>query len=28
VEFAKIRKNLWGMLQAEALQTESYGAYL
>jgi NitT/TauT family transport system ATP-binding protein len=28
VEFAKIRKNLWGLLQEEALQVQSYGAYL
>ncbi|MDR1915792.1 MAG: ABC transporter ATP-binding protein [Synergistaceae bacterium] len=28
VEFALIRKNLWGMLQAEAAQIQSYGAYL
>jgi NitT/TauT family transport system ATP-binding protein len=27
-EFADIRKNLWGMLQAEVLQIQSYGAYL
>jgi NitT/TauT family transport system ATP-binding protein len=27
-EFALIRKNLWGMLQAEAAQIQSYGAYL
>ena len=28
LEFAKIRKNLWGMLQAEALKVQSYGGYL
>jgi NitT/TauT family transport system ATP-binding protein len=28
VEFARIRKNLWGMLQDEAIQIRSYGAYL
>jgi NitT/TauT family transport system ATP-binding protein len=27
-EFASIRKNLWGMLQAEAQQIQSYGGYL
>jgi NitT/TauT family transport system ATP-binding protein len=27
-DFAKIRKNLWNMLQAEASQIQSYGAYL
>ncbi|GHV58125.1 hypothetical protein FACS1894216_22790 [Synergistales bacterium] len=27
-EFARIRKNLWGMLQAEVSQIYSYGAYL
>ncbi|MDR1732480.1 MAG: ABC transporter ATP-binding protein [Synergistaceae bacterium] len=27
-EFAGIRKKLWGMLQAEAAQIQSYGAYL
>jgi NitT/TauT family transport system ATP-binding protein len=28
VEFANIRKNLWGMLQTEVTQVQSYGAYL
>jgi NitT/TauT family transport system ATP-binding protein len=28
IEFAKIRKDLWGLLQKEALQVQSYGAYL
>jgi NitT/TauT family transport system ATP-binding protein len=28
IEFAKIRKELWAMLQDEALQIQSYGAYL
>jgi NitT/TauT family transport system ATP-binding protein len=27
-EFARIRKNLWGMLQAEVMKVQSYGAYL
>jgi NitT/TauT family transport system ATP-binding protein len=27
-EFAKIRKNLWGMLQDEVLKVQSYGGYL
>ena len=27
-EFADIRKNLWGMLQFEVMQIQSYGAYL
>ena len=27
-EFADIRKNLWGMLQFEVMQVQSYGAYL
>jgi NitT/TauT family transport system ATP-binding protein len=28
IEFARIRKDLWGLLQDEALQVQSYGAYL
>jgi NitT/TauT family transport system ATP-binding protein len=28
IEFAKIRKDLWGLLQNEAIQVQSYGAYL
>ncbi|MDR2019956.1 MAG: ABC transporter ATP-binding protein [Treponema sp.] len=28
VDFARIRKNLWELLQEEALQAQSYGAYL
>jgi NitT/TauT family transport system ATP-binding protein len=28
IEFVKIRKDLWGLLQDEALQVQSYGAYL
>jgi NitT/TauT family transport system ATP-binding protein len=28
LEFARIRKNLWGLLQDEVLKVQSYGAYL
>jgi NitT/TauT family transport system ATP-binding protein len=28
IEFVKIRKDLWGLLQNEAFQVQSYGAYL
>jgi NitT/TauT family transport system ATP-binding protein len=28
IDFARIRKNLWELLQEEALQAQSYGAYL